>query len=167
MSIADELKAASLGEVECDGLRFQVRKIVSRELLAVGARHMVATLAKREGDDYAPETEQEHILAQQLAVLSEADLWCVASVVATRRTEADPWEPLRIVGAEADEDLSASPPRLWVEALPMKARGAILHAATALTMGREGSATIDSFRRGSEPAVAGGGTGEAVREVAP
>ena len=163
MSIFDELKAANFGEVECDGLTYRIRKVNSRDLLAVKARHLAATMAHREGEEWAPETDPAAIAAMESANLAEADRFAQASVVGVRRTEAPDWEPLRIVADEADEDLTAQPVRMWVETLPIRVRVAIAAAAGALTLTAEGSRVVNSFRGGSVDPAAGGGAGEAVR----
>lgn len=163
MSIFDELKAATHGEVEADGLVYRIRKVTSRDLLAVKAKHLAATLAHREGEEWAPETDPEAIAAQEAANLADADRFVQASVIGVRRAEATDWEPLRIVATEADEDLTAAPVRMWVETLPIRVRVAIAGAAGSLTLTAEGSRVVDSFRSRPVDPAASGGVSEAVR----
>ena len=166
MSIFDELKAQTHGEVEADGLVYRIRKVTSRDLLAVKARHLAATMAKREGVDYAPETEPEAISAQEAEKLAEVDRFVQACVVGVRRSDATDWEAVRVVADESAEDFAAEPARMWVETLPIRARIAIAAAGYTLTMTAEGARVVDSFRGGSGDPAADGGAGPAVREVA-
>ena len=167
MSILDELKAATHAEHEADGLVYRIRKVTSRDLLAVKARHLAATMARREGEEYAPETDPEAIAAEERMKLEEIDRFVQACVVAVRRSDAPDWEPVRIVANEADEDHGAVPPRMWVETLPIRVRVGIAAAGYSLTMTAEGAQIIDSFRGGSVAPAAGGSAGKAVQLPAP
>ena len=171
MNIAEALKDSAHAEVvdEAAGMVWRIQKVTNVDLLNAGARHLIANLPKPDTTGDQPgEPDPVERIEEMKAVMGEATFWCVASVVAARKADAEAFEAIRIVREEAEEDTSAQPPRLWIERLPMKTRGSILAAAQHITMEKEGlTQVVNSFRGGSKPAPARGRAGKKVRKNAP
>lgn len=121
--LLDEIRDASIAEVEVDGHRWRVRRPTALSTLAAG-RAVLPALVPPGGSESGPApTPSAEAISEGAVAMDAIVCACVAEV-----GDADGWEPCRLVMLADDEQGDGV---LWVERIPMSTRGALAGAILA------------------------------------
>ena len=145
MGVREAIEAKKYAECEAEGLRFRVRRVVSRDLVDAGYGLLLAASSTNvAAPNPAKIVEALRRDSEYLAGL------CVAGVVGMATADGE-WEDWKIVATAEEEDLAAG--KMWLGSLPGGVSQVVAATVLKHSGGGEGAVALLSFLRGGAAAT--------------
>ena len=145
MGVRETIEAKKYAECEAEGLRFRVRRVVSRDLVDAGyGLLLAASSANGAATNPAKIVEALRRDAEYLAGL------CISGVVGMASGDGE-WEKWKITATAGEEDLAVG--KMWLGSLPGGVSQVVAATVLKHSGGGEGAVALLSFLRGGAAAT--------------